>query len=53
MATLDETRGTGEGSALLRTALTHAVLAGAGAVWCNARSSAADFYRKYGFHTVG
>ena len=53
MATLDETRGTGEGSALLRTALTHAVLAGAGAVWCNARTSAAGFYRKYGFHTVG
>ena len=53
MATLDEIRGTGAGSALLRTALTHAVLADAGAVWCNARTSAADFYRKHGFQSVG
>lgn len=53
MATLDEVRGTGAGSALLRTALTHAVLAGAGAVWCKARTSVADFYRKHGFQTLG
>ena len=53
MATLDEVRGTGAGSALLRTALTHAVLAGAEVVWCNARTSVADFYRKHGFHTAG
>jgi L-alanine-DL-glutamate epimerase-like enolase superfamily enzyme/predicted GNAT family N-acyltransferase len=53
MATLDEVRGTGEGSALLRTALTHAVLAGAEVVWCNARTSVAGFYRRHGFHTLG
>ena len=43
MATLDEIRGTGAGSALLRTALTHAALAGAEVVWCNARTSVAGF----------
>jgi GNAT superfamily N-acetyltransferase len=53
MATLDEVRGTGAGSALLRTALTHAALAGAAAVWCKARTSVADFYRKHGFQTLG
>jgi L-Ala-D/L-Glu epimerase len=53
MATVDEIRGTGAGSALLRTALTHAVGAGAQGVWCNARTSVAGFYRKHGFHTVG
>jgi L-Ala-D/L-Glu epimerase / N-acetyl-D-glutamate racemase len=53
LATLDEVRGTGAGSALLRTALTDAALAGAGAVWCKARSSVADFYRKHGFQTLG
>jgi L-alanine-DL-glutamate epimerase-like enolase superfamily enzyme/GNAT superfamily N-acetyltransferase len=53
MATVDEVRGTGVGSALLRTALTHAVLAGAEMIWCNARTSVAGFYRKHGFRTVG
>ena len=53
MATLDEVRGTGAGSALLRTALTHAVLAGGVAVWCKALTSVADFYRKHGFQTLG
>ena len=53
MATLDEVRGTGAGSALLRTALANAVLAGAGAVWCKAGTSAAGFYCKHGFQTLG
>lgn len=53
MATVDEVRGTGVGSALLRTALTHAVLAGAETLWCNARAGAAGFYRKHGFRTTG
>jgi L-alanine-DL-glutamate epimerase-like enolase superfamily enzyme/predicted GNAT family N-acyltransferase len=53
MATVDEVRGTGAGGALLRTALTHAVLAGAQGVWCNARTSVAGFYYRHGFHTVG
>lgn len=53
MATLDEVRGTGIGSALLRTSLTHAALAGATAVWCNARTSASGFYRRHGFQVLG
>ncbi len=53
MATVDEIRGTGAGSALLRTALTYAALAGAEVVWCNARTSVAGFYRKHGFHSLG
>jgi L-Ala-D/L-Glu epimerase len=53
MATVDEIRGTGAGSALLRTALTHAALAGADVVWCNARTSVAGFYHKHGFRTLG
>lgn len=53
LATLEEIRGTGAGSALLRTALANAVLAGAVAVWCKAGTSAADFYRKHGFQTLG
>jgi len=53
MATLDEVRGTGAGSALLRTALSHALLAGAGAVWCKARTSVVGFYREHGFQTLG
>ena len=53
MATLDEIRGTGAGSALARTALTHAALAGAATVWCNARTAVAGFYRKHGFRVLG
>jgi GNAT superfamily N-acetyltransferase len=53
MATLEEVRGTGAGSALLRTALTQAALAGAAVVWCKAGAPAADFYRKHGFQTLG
>jgi L-Ala-D/L-Glu epimerase len=53
MATVDGIPGTGAGSALLRTALTHAVLAGAEVVCCNARTSFAGFYRKHGFRTLG
>jgi len=53
MATLDEIRGTGAGSALLRTALASAALAGAAAVWCKAGTSAAGFYRKHGFQSLG
>ncbi|MDZ4264260.1 MAG: GNAT family N-acetyltransferase [Mycobacterium sp.] len=53
MATLEEIRGTGAGSALLRAALADAVLAGAGAVWCKAGGAAAGFYSKHGFKTMG
>jgi L-Ala-D/L-Glu epimerase len=53
MAVLDEARGTGLGSALLRTALTHAVLDGATTVWGTARAQAADFFGRHGFRAVG
>jgi L-Ala-D/L-Glu epimerase / N-acetyl-D-glutamate racemase len=53
MATLAEIRGTGAGSALLRAAVATAVLDGAGAIWCKAGTSAAEFYRKHGFRTLG
>lgn len=53
MATLDEVRGTGAGSAVLHTALTYALLAGAGALWCKARASVAGFYRNHGFQPLG
>ncbi|ELB92980.1 muconate cycloisomerase, partial [Rhodococcus wratislaviensis IFP 2016] len=53
MATLEEVRGTGAGTTLLRTVLTNAALAGADAVWCNARTTAAGFYVKQGFRILG
>ncbi|MGK5733244.1 GNAT family N-acetyltransferase [Streptomyces sp. URMC 124] len=53
MATLDEARGTGAGTALLRTALTLAALDGADAVWCLAPDEALGFYRKHGFEVLG
>jgi GNAT superfamily N-acetyltransferase len=52
VATLDEIRGTGAGSALVRAALASAVLAGAWAVWCKAGTDATGFYRRHGFHTA-
>ena len=53
MATLEEVRGTGAGSALLRTVRTNAVLSGADALWCNARTTAAGFYLAQGFRVLG
>jgi hypothetical protein len=48
--TLDEARGTGADTALVRVGLTHAVLAGAALVWCCAPAAVAGSYRHYGFH---
>lgn len=53
MATLDEVRGTGSGSALLRTALTVAALDGAETVWGHVPDAALGFYRKHGFDVLG
>ncbi|MDV7353545.1 GNAT family N-acetyltransferase [Rhodococcus oxybenzonivorans] len=53
MATLEEVRGTGAGSALLRTVRTNAVLSCADALWCNARTTAAGFYLAQGFRVLG
>lgn len=53
MATDPEWSGFGCGRALLREA-TRIVQANAGEVlWCNARTSVLDFYRKSGFEIVG
>ncbi|MGW8724806.1 GNAT family N-acetyltransferase [Streptomyces sp. NPDC055808] len=53
MATLDEVRGTGAGTALLRTALTLAALDGADTVWGHVPDAAIGFYRKHGFDVLG
>jgi L-Ala-D/L-Glu epimerase len=53
MAVAPDARGEGLGTALLRTALTHAALRGAGTVWCRARTSAVGFYRRHGLRAVG
>ncbi|MGW7578641.1 GNAT family N-acetyltransferase [Streptomyces sp. NPDC054765] len=53
MATLDEVRGTGAGTALLRTALTLAALDGADTVWGHIPDTALGFYRKHGFDVLG
>jgi GNAT superfamily N-acetyltransferase len=49
MATLPEVRGRGYGGLLLEGCLEHAVHHGAQVVWCNARTGAVGFYRRYGF----
>ncbi|MEU5689991.1 L-alanine-DL-glutamate epimerase [Streptomyces venezuelae] len=53
MATLGEVRGTGAGSALLRTALTVAALDGAETVWGHVPDAALGFYRKHRFDVLG
>src|SRR5688572_21435663 len=49
MATLPEVRGSGAGRALLDACVAAASTAGCDLLWCNARSSAVAFYRKYGW----
>lgn len=49
MATVPEARGQGAGSAVLTELLRRAVTAGAGRVWCNARTPARRFYERAGF----
>ncbi|MEU5896729.1 MULTISPECIES: GNAT family N-acetyltransferase [Streptomyces] len=53
MATLDEVRGTGAGSALLRTALTVAALDGAETVWGHVPDAALGFFLKHRFVVLG
>ena len=53
VATLPEARGTGLGTALMDAAREHAREKGARILWCNARVSAAGFYRKLGFEIAG
>lgn len=52
-ATRWEKQGCGIGSALLRHALAYAGKAGAQGIWCDARYESTDFYRRFGFRTIG
>jgi ribosomal protein S18 acetylase RimI-like enzyme len=52
VATLPKARGTGLGTALMAAAREYAREKGARILWCNARVSAAGFYRKLGFEIV-
>ena len=53
MATLAEVRGAGFGKALLDACVAAAQEKGAALFWCNARTSAADFYAKNAWRIVG
>jgi GNAT superfamily N-acetyltransferase len=53
MATLDDMRGRGAGSALVAEGVRIAREDGAALIWCNARVTACGFYEKLGFATVG
>jgi predicted GNAT family N-acyltransferase len=53
MATLDEFRGQGMSSALLRTAFPLIKKNHVNMLWCNARTSALGFYKKVGFEEHG
>lgn len=53
MATVPELQGQGIGEQVLSSCLDHAKRQGGALMWCNARTGALGFYRKYGFETVG
>lgn len=53
MATEDEWRSRGVGTQVLKAALEHVAAEGGGLVWCNARTRAAEFYRRAGFQEIG
>lgn len=52
-ATLDEYQGQGYGSELLNFVIQHAINEQCSTIWCNARKSAGNFYRKFGFSETG
>jgi len=53
MATAESTRGQGVGAQLLAAGLDLGRARGAEVAWCNARTAALGFYRRYGFVAVG
>jgi GNAT superfamily N-acetyltransferase/quinol monooxygenase YgiN len=53
MAVRPESQGRGIGSELLQACLDHVAEHAGNALWCNARTSAAGFYRRLGFEAVG
>lgn len=53
MATYEEERGHGIGSALVQTCLDHVRAQGGSSLWFNARTTAAGFYSRFGFEVKG
>jgi predicted GNAT family N-acyltransferase len=53
MATADSVRGQGVGGLLVEAGLEVGVAVGAEVAWCNARTGALGFYRRFGFEPVG
>ncbi len=53
MAVVESARRKGVGRALLKACLAHASSNCAEVIWCNARTSAAPFYRSLGFREYG
>jgi GNAT superfamily N-acetyltransferase len=53
MATGPDWRGRGAGSALLAATFAFVAGSGGGLLWCNARLSAVDFYKRAGMATTG
>ena len=53
MATAEDKRGQGIGTAVLRAVLAYVARHGGGLLWCNARVSARSFYERAGFVSRG
>lgn len=53
MATEPDRRAQGIATQVLTACLDHAKSKGGAIMWCNARTSAVEFYRRHGFETVG
>ncbi|MDF2633606.1 MAG: family acetyltransferase [Pelosinus sp.] len=52
-ATLQELQGKGYGTMLLNFVLEEAKIRGAKIIWCNARKSKMDFYKRFGLEETG
>jgi GNAT superfamily N-acetyltransferase len=53
MATAEDKRRQGVGSAMLRAVLDYIEIHGGGRLWCSARTSARSFYERRGFVSRG
>jgi predicted GNAT family N-acyltransferase len=53
MATAPDARRRGHGDRLLRACFEHVLACGGGTIWCNARTTASDFYFALGFGVEG
>jgi len=53
MATAEDRRSQGVGTAILAAAIQHVRQRGGGVLWCNARMAAVPFYERNGFGTRG